>query len=341
MLATSLTFASPAGAVLCGIALVPLGVLAVTLGRNRRAASVLGLAPAGSRPALPAAIAAAGACALLGIAAAQPVLQTTESRRLRTESEVMFVVDVSRSMAAARDAGAPSRLERARAAVRRLREAVPEVPAGISGLTDRVLPYLFATPDKQVFAETLRRSVGIQTPRPQQIAPVATSFSALPALADNGFFSRGAERRTCVVVTDGESVPFSAAEVGGKLRGPRGCRLVVVQVWSAGERVFRPDGTPEANYRPAADARSNVDRLAAAARGSAFAEDQLDAAVDVLRSAAVAGPEAGSTEVSGQRALAPGLAAAALLLAIGLAVARLATRGWRNETSVYHPVPEP
>jgi len=341
MLATSLTFASPAGAVLCGVALVPLCVLAVTLRRNRRAASVLGLAPVGSRSALPAALAAAGVCGLLGIAAAQPVLQTTESRRMRTESEAMFVVDVSRSMAAARDAGADSRLERARAAVQRLRGAVPEVPAGISGLTDRVLPYLFATPDEQVFAETLRRSVGIQTPRPQQIAPVATSFSALPALVDDGFFSRGAERRTCVVVTDGESVPFSAAEVGGQLRGPRGCRLVVVRVGSAAERVFRPDGTPEANYRPAADARSNVDRLAAAAGGSAYEEDQLDAAVAALRAAAVAGPEASSTEVSGQRALAPWLAVAALILAIGLAAARLATRGWRNETSMYHPVPEP
>lgn len=337
----AITFASPAGAALCGLALVPLYVLAVTLRRNRRAAMVLGLAPAGPRSALPAALATTGACALLGLAAAQPVLQTTESRRVRTESEVMFVVDVSRSMAAAQDTGAAARIERARAAVLRLRSAVPEVPAGVSGLTDRVLPYLFATPDERVFAETLRRSVGIQTPPPQEIAPVATSFAALPALARDGFFSPGAKRRTCVVVTDGESVPFSAAGVGGQLRRPRGCRLVVIHVWSSGERVFRPDGTPEANYRPAADARSNVDRLAAAAGGSAFAEDQVDAAAEALRSAAVAGPEAGSTEVSGQQALAQWLAAAALLLAAGVAAFRLAPRGWRNETSVYYPVPEP
>jgi len=341
MLATSLTFASPAGAALCVLALVPLSVLAVTLRRNRHAARVLGLAPVGARSALPAALAATGSCALLGLAAAQPVLQTTEGRRVRTESEVMFVVDVSRSMAAAPDAGATTRLERARAAVRRLRSAVPEVPAGVSGLTDRVLPYLFATPDERVFAETVRRSVGIQTPPPQAIAPVATSFAALPALVRDGFFSRSAKRRTCVVVTDGESVPFSAAAVGGPLRGLRGCRLVIVHVWRAGERVFRPDGTPEANYRPAADARSNVDRLAAAAEGSAYAEDQLDAAAEALRSAAVAGPEAGATQVSGQRALAPWLAVAALLLAAGLAASRLATRGWRNETSMYHPIPEP
>lgn len=341
MLATSLSFASPAGAALCGLALVPLSVLAVTLRRNRRAAGVLGLAPAGLRSALPAALVAAGACAVLGLAAAQPVLQTTESRRVRTESEVMFVVDVSRSMAAARDPGAATRLERARAAVLRLRSAVPEVPAGVSGLTDRVLPYLFATPDERVFVETVRRSVGIEAPPPQEIAPVATSFAALPALVRDGFFSHSAKRRTCVVATDGESVPLSTAAVGGPLRAPRGCRLVVVHVWSAGERVFRPDGTPEANYRPAADARSNVDRLAAAAGGSAFAEDQVVAAAGALRLAAVAGPEAGSTEVSGQRALAPWLAAAALLLAVCLAAARLATRRWRKETSVYHPLPEP
>ena len=183
MLATSLTFASPAGAVLCGIALVPLGVLAVTLRRNRRAASVLGLAPAGSRPALPAALAAAGACALLGIAAAQPVLSDHDEpeaadrvggvvRRRRVP------LDGGRTEPRALD----SRLERARATVRRLREAVPEVPAGISGLTDRVLPYLFATPDGRSSPRRSADRVGIQTPPPQQIAPVATSFSS-PARA--------------------------------------------------------------------------------------------------------------------------------------------------------------
>lgn len=341
MLAISLTFASPAGAALCGLALVPLCVLALALRRNRQVARALGLDPAGPRAALPAALAAAGVCALLGLAVAQPVLLTTRERSVRTASEVMFVIDVSRSMAAAGSEGATPRLERARTAVRRLRSAVPEVPAGISGLTDRVLPFLFATPDAEVFAETLRRSVALEAPPPQEVATVATSFAALLALPRDGFFSRSAKRRTCVVVTDGESVPFSAVGVGGPLRGSRGCRTVVVHVWSPGERVFRPDGTPEANYSPAADARSNVDRLAAAAGGSSFAEDELDAAAGALRSAAVTGPEARSTEVPAQRALAPWLAGLALLLAGGLAVARLATRGWQNETPVYHPVPEP
>ncbi len=183
--------------------------------------------------------------------------------------------------------------------------------------------------------------LAFEAPPPQEIATVATSFAALPALRRDGFFSHRAERRTCVVVTDGESVPFSAGGVGAALRGAHGCRLVVVHVWAAGERVFRPNGTPEANYRPSADARSTIDRLAAAAGGTAFAEDELDAAARALRSVAAHGPEGNSTEISGQRPLAPWLAALALLLAGGLAVVRVAKRGRRNETSVYHPVLEP
>lgn len=341
MVGASLGLTSPVALVLCALALVPLGVLALGLRRNRGAARVLGLPPAGSRDAWPRALAIAGVCVLVGLAAAQPVIQTTETRRVRTESEVMFVIDVTRSMAAGSSSQATTRLERARVIAGRLRSAVPEVPAGVSGLTDRVLPYLFATSDERAFAETLRRSVGIQTPPPQEVAAVATSFAALPALARDGFFSGAAARRTCVLVTDGESVPFSAVGVGRRLRGTRGCRLVVVHVWREGERVFRPDGTPEANYRSAADARSNVDRLAAAAGGATFAEDELDAATAALQAAAVAGPEGRRTEVSRQRSLAPWLAGLAFLLVSGLVAARLAALPRSARSSMYYRAREP
>ena len=59
--------------------------------------------------------------------------------------------------------GEPTRLVRARAAVMRVRRTVPDVPAGLAGLTDRVLPYLFPTVDAAGFAETLRLSVAVES----------------------------------------------------------------------------------------------------------------------------------------------------------------------------------
>lgn len=338
----ALDLASPAGAILCALALVPLAAGVAVLRRNARVASAIGLEPARPRAAWRGAAAAAVACALVGLAAAQPVLRTADIREVRTASEAIFVLDVSRSMAAATSPAAPTRLERARGAALRLRGAVREVPSGLAGLTDRVLPYAFPTADERVFAETLRRAVAIQSPPPQEIAPVATSFAALPALSRDGFFSRGATRRTCILLTDGESTPFTG-EVGAALRGRRGCRLLVVHVWGADERVHRPDGTPEANYRPAPDARAGAERLAAAAGGRLFAEQELDAAVAAFRAVAVAGPSGRATEAESSLALAPWLGVAAALLAGFLAAARLAGRSrrpaeWRSE---YHPVPEP
>lgn len=317
---------------------MPCAALAGVLRRNAGVARALGLEPAPAGDAWRSAAAAGAACALLGLAAAQPVLRTGESREVRTASEAIFVLDVSRSMAASASPSAPTRLERARAAALRLRHAVRDVPTGVAGLTDRVLPYAFPTADERVFAETLRGPVAIQSPPPQEIAPVATSFAALPALARDGFFSRGAGRRTCVLLTDGESTPFTDG-VGATLRGRRGCRLLVVHVWGPGERVHRPDGTPEANYRPAADARAKAEQLAVSARGRAFAEDELDAAAAALREAAVAGPSGRTVASEAGVALAPWLAATAALLVAGLAAVRLAGRS--RPLSEYSPVPEP
>src|SRR4029077_12446380 len=80
----------------------------------------------------------------------------------------------------------------------------------------------------------------------QQVSTNATSFEALTSLARDGFFTRGAAQRTCVLVTDGESRSYSAADVVGALQGARGCRLLVVRVGGNDERVFGADGSPEA-----------------------------------------------------------------------------------------------
>src|SRR5207244_2129118 len=160
--------------------------LALSVRRTERGASLLGLAPGGRRPlVLPAALTVC-VCGCLAVAAAQPALRTTHRQTVRTQSQVSFVVDVSRSMSAA-----PS----------------------------------------------------------------------LPSLGRDGFFDRTARTRTCVLVSDGETRSYSAADAVRSL----GCRLIAVRVGGANEHVFGPDGSPEAGYVPDPAAGANMQQLAEAA----------------------------------------------------------------------------
>ncbi len=334
----SIGFASPQALLLALLALVPLVALALARARNVRAARTLGLRPDRTWTWLGAPLGAVGACVVLALAAAQPLLSVGADREGRTRSEIFFVVDVSRSMAAARTPGGTMRIERARQAVSRLRATVPDVPAGIAGLTDRVLPYVLPTDDAGVLEAALASSVAIDAPPPQEVAAVSTSFDALAALGADGYFRRGLARRTCVLVSDGESAPFSPSEVGGLV----GCRLLAVRIGSPSERVFRADGVPEANYRPAPDAASNLDRLAVAAGGGAFGEDELAAAGAALRTAAEGGPQGRSAGGSDRYPLAPWAALAALALVLAVVVGRVgATPDDENATPVYHGASEP
>jgi hypothetical protein len=295
----------------CFAALLPIATLAVARRRAARAAAAIGL-PA-RRLGYRRALVLAAACCAFGLAAAQPALRRDDHRQERTDVQALFVVDVSRSMLASSGPASPTRLERARGAALELRGEIPEVPAGLAGLTDRVLPYLFATLDVRTFASTLREAVTIESPPPQQVARVVTSFDALAALGTQGFFPSGLGRRVCVVLTDGESIPFAGAD---------GCRLVVVQLWGAGERIYR-DGKPEAQYRPDDAAPALAARLGAVAR-----EGDLSRARELLAAAVGDGPV---RDVRGSERstleLAPYAALVGLILVIGLVLGRRTMAG--------------
>jgi hypothetical protein len=324
--------------------------------------------PAG--PTLRAAALALVAASLLGLSVAQPVLETTTQRRVRSESQVVFVVDVSRSMLAAAGPGETSRLEQAREVVARLRASVSDAPAGLAGMTDRVLPYLFPTIDLSAFDQTLARSVLVEAPPPGEVHLVATSFGDLTALARSGYFTPKATRRSCVVVTDGEvraagvdqdlggglsssgqighlgtpqgagSLGGSAgadgasgtlAEVGAALGGQRGCALVVVRVGTGSDRIFRADGRLEGQYRPDAGASGNVRELAEAAGGRAFEAGAVDAAADAIRGVVEAGPTQKVGTGRTLRRLAPWSALAGGLLSLLLVVVRMRSGGVRQQ----------
>jgi hypothetical protein len=323
MTVAALHFLTPLGALAALIAVVPLATAAVAARQGRRVARTLGLRGDRPRSALVRPVAGAVICVLLGLAAAQPVLISTETHRVRTHSEVLFVVDVSRSMLAAANPRSPTRLERARAVVARLRGDIADVPAGLAGLTDRVLPYSFPAATAATFDDVLAHSVLVESPPPQDVSTVATSFDALSALARDGFFAAKATWRTCVLVTDGESRPFSAAEVAQAL-DTRGCSLIVVRVGGPGEHVYTADGELEAGYRPDPAAHASVGRLAAATGGTAADAHDLGQAARALRLLAERGPVARASAETTERRLAPALAAGALMLALGLAFSGIA-----------------
>jgi len=306
-----LSLLAPWGLLACGLALVPVGVLALAFARQRRVAAVLGLEPAPVRRVLAVTALPVAACLALGVAVAQPALTTTSTVTARTASEVVFVTDVSRSMLASRGPGRPTRLDQARDTVAQLRGAVPGVPAGISGLTDRVLPYAFPTLDRGVFSETLASSLRVDAPPPQEVSTVATTYAPLAALVRDGFFSPGATHRTCVLVTDGES--RGAVESVSALAGGRGCRLVVVRVGSSAERIYDAKGKVEAGYRPESGAATTVARLASAAGGAAFSAGDLGRAAAALRASADVGPSRSVGVAESTHSLSPIFAAIALL----------------------------
>jgi hypothetical protein len=327
------TFATPLGALAALTAIVPLAALAWGARRSDRATRILKLGPAPRSSLVLPALLAAGACVCVGLAAAQPALRTVQHRTVRSQSEVLYVVDVSRSMAAAKSQSGTTRLARARDVVRRIHDAVDDVPSGLAGLTDRVLPYAFATADDAMFDETLRRSVAIEAPPPEQVSRNATSFAALAQIIPDGFFDPTAKRRTCVVVSDAETRPYSTAEVASALGGDRGCRLVVVRVGGTDEHVYGADGVPEPAYAPDPAAGSNARALAQATGGRSFDSADMGGAVSAVRSAAETGPTMGATQRTTTRPLAPWLALAALVLTLAFAILRVGRIPLRGVTT--------
>ena len=130
-----LVFLTPLGALLALGALLPLGALALNERRARRARRSLGVeAPryqsyAGTLAAL------ALVPVLLGLAVAQPVLQSERTIRVRADAQAFYVFDTSESMDAASGPRRPTRLARALAAARRMHFALREIPSGVDTLT--------------------------------------------------------------------------------------------------------------------------------------------------------------------------------------------------------------
>jgi hypothetical protein len=331
LIAASLTFLTPWGALLALTAVVPLAALALAARRERRARALLGLrAPAAPRrwvrPLLVAAV-----LGLLGLAAAQPVLRSTTSIKVRTDSEAFFVIDVSRSMLASRTPSSTRRIARARTDAIRLRQRLLDVPSGVAALTDRVLPYLMPVGNAGIFEQTVNRAVAVGQPPPATNSVTATNLGSLGALGTQSFFSPGVKHRIAIVLTDGESRPFDQHQTAQALGR---VTPIFIRIGGSDESVYASNGQAESGYHPDPSAGLTLGSLAQAAGGRTFAEGQLGAAARAVRSALGQGPVHAEGLTVSTRPLGPYLALGALapLLALvgGFAFALRAGRGTRE-----------
>ena len=310
---TSFTFLTPLGGLLVLAVVLPLAGLVLAERRVAAARALLRLArPPGGVPRATI-VALAAVPVLLGLAVAQPALRAPETANVRTDAQAMFVLDTSRSMLASAGPGEASRLARAQRAAVRLRSAIDDVPAGVGTLTDRALPNLLPVADTAAFDATVERALGIERPPPQEVNVNATTLAPLTELVTQGYYSTSARRKLLFVLTDGETRSYDVGAVGRSLRAGRGVSLILVHFWKPGERVYRPSGRPEAAYFPHQESRRELDRLAAAAGGASFGEDELAAAAARARSEFGSGKTASQGIRPHTIPLAPYVAAASLL----------------------------
>ena len=311
---TSFTFLTPLGGLLVLAVVLPLAGLLLAQRRVSAARTLLRLPrpPEGAPRATIVALTAVPV--LLGLAVAQPALRAPKTATVRTDAEAMFVLDTSRSMLASAGPGQPSRLARAQRAAVRLRAAIDDVPAGVGTLTDRALPNLLPNADTAAFDATVERAVGIERPPPQEVNVNATTFAPLTELRTQGYYSASA-RRKLLVRADGRRDALVRRRRGRQsaARGKRGLadpralleagRAGLPPVGSAGGRVLPARGEPP---------RTRT-RLAAAAEGASFGEDELAAAAARARSDLGSGKTASQGIRPHTIPLAPYVAAASLL----------------------------
>jgi hypothetical protein len=306
-----LTFLTPLGALVALAVALPAAAIVLGVRRAAAARAALRLRPPRHGTDLQVAGALAALFALLAVAVAQPALAHDVRQRVRTDAQVLFVLDTSRSMAAAPTPSASTRLARAQHLAAALRASIPGVEAGIATLTDRVLPDLLPVPDAASFDATLAQAVGIERPPPRFVTARATTFDALAGIPGSGFFEHRAKHRVVVLLTDGESRPFDASALG---RAFANVGLIVIGVRRSGELVFGRGEQPEPGYRTDPSAPTALADAAAATGGRPFRETELAAASAELQRLLGKGPTA-STVGSSRREtpLAPFVALAALV----------------------------
>lgn len=308
-----LVFLTPFGGLL---AITAIGLLAVHVLRQRRTRGIrlaLGLDAPSVAARLPLVLSFVAVPALLGLAAAQPVLESRRVRPERTDVEVFVVLDSSRSMLASARAGSPSRFERSRDLALQLSEALPAVRVGLASMTDRVLPHVFPTTDRRVVSAALQEAMGVERPGPTVsfTSTPTTTLDSLAAVPRLNYFSPQTRRRVLVVLTDGETRPFEQ-DLSRPFRRRPTIETIFVRFWSANERIYE-SGVAEDAYQPVQASGATLRQVAAQVGARVFSEQQSAAVVSAAREAVGTGPTKDRIIEGERRALMPWVTLTAFL----------------------------
>jgi len=308
----ALAFLTPLGALLALLALVPLATYVLRQRRAGRIRGVLGLDGPSLVSRAPVVVAVAAVPGLLGLAAAQPVIESERVRQERTDAELWVVLDTSRSMLASENAGSATRFERERRLALRLSQELTEVPMGLASMTDRVLPHVFPTTDRRVVETALRESMGVEQPGPtvSLTGTPTTTFDSLGAIPTRNYFSPGARKRLLVVLTDGESRP-PEQDLSAPFGQKRPIDTLLVRVGDSGEQIYF-GGVPEDAYQPYGRPEAALARVARQVGGRVLPDDPYALAA-AAREALGTGPTDDRIIEGERRSLMPWVTLAAFL----------------------------
>jgi hypothetical protein len=317
----SISFLSPFAAVAGLVGGVALLALRASRRRSARVEATLGLDPPPRSSLLLEGGLITAVAVLLALAAAQPVLSATASTKGREGTEVIVVLDITRSMLAQRAQTEPTRFQRAQQIAKELRAGVPDVRVGVASLTDRVLPHLFPTLSANAFTATVDRAVGIERPPPDRRSRRATALGALEDLGPANFFEAASDHRVAVVLTDGETLPIEFGRLSSRLTEGR-ISTMFVHVWREDEAIFQPDGSRNTEYRIDPTAPRDLRRIAGAVDGAVFAEAEVPELIAAVQGQVGTGRLVGQARELQSRELAPYL--------VGLSVFPLLLLLWRR-----------
>jgi hypothetical protein len=303
------TFLSPFGGLVALAVVVPLVAFAVAERSRRRVAAALALPETRSVSRAAVTTALLLIAALLGLAATQPTLVNKSARKVRSDAAAFFVIDTSRSMLASSSATSPNRFERAQAFAVQLRAKLPDVRVGLASMTDRVLPHLFVSADREAFDATMQKTIGIERPPPTDgFNTVITTLGALTRVATDNFFPAESRRRLLVVLTDGESNRFVDSSVGALFKRRPVVKTIYVRFWGPREHVYLPNGEPDPAYRLDPSSSATIEHIAEATDGIAIEGEDVGAAADAARSMLGSGPKVADKRERRRLDLAPYLA---------------------------------
>jgi hypothetical protein len=285
------TFLTPIDALFALAATVPLAALWLAQARMERIRRLFSLTNPRRRELASVVAALALLPALMGVAAAQPVVVRHHLLGQRLDVQVFFAFDTTTSMSARTGPGGLSRLERAKREAEEIVPRLGDIPVGLATMTDRVLPVLMPTPNFALIRRTLGQSVGIGRPPPDQLySGRVPTLQSLYTLGRSNLYGPGVRHQILVVFTDGESAPVRSV-IGYALARALTIHPLFLHVWGPTERIYA-HGRVNPRYRPDPTSPAALNRFAAAAHGRVFQEGDLHALERTIRT------EAGSSPVT-------------------------------------------